>query len=159
MVNQMDMFSTIVLLLHPIFAIVLITAMWWQYSWKTRQLQFKGETRVTHVAQHQRFGELLLSSAIAIVLLAFIARAIHAYIHNESILASLIPSSLHGFSGPIGLFLLYYMVRFGRRAAELKEKGESFALPKKQHGRASDLVMILVFIHAFLGFLYIFEVL
>ena len=159
MVNQMDMFSTIVLLLHPIFAIVLITAMWWQYSWKTRQLQYKGETRVTHVAQHQRFGELLLSSAIAIVLLAFIARAIHAYIHNESILASLIPSSLHGFSGPIGLFLLYYMVRFGRRAAELKEKGESFALPKKQHGRASDLVMILVFIHAFLGFLYIFEVL
>ena len=159
MVNQMDMFSTIVLLLHPIFAIVLITAMWWQYSWKTRQLQYKGETRVTHVAQHQRFGELLLSSAIAIVLLAFIARAIHAYIHNESILASLIPSSLHGFSGPIGLFLLYYMVRFGRRAAELKEKGDSFALPKKQHGRASDLVMILVFIHAFLGFLYIFEVL
>lgn len=159
MVNQMDMFSTIVLLLHPIFAIVLITAMWWQYSWKTRQLQFKGETRVTHVAQHQKFGELLLSSAIAVVLLAFIARAIHAYIHNESILASLIPSSLHGFSGPIGLFLLYYMVRFGRRAAELKEKGESFALPKKQHGRASDLVMILVFIHAFLGFLYIFEVL
>ncbi len=159
MVNQMDMFSTIVLLLHPIFAIVLITAMWWQYSWKTRQLQYKGETRVTHVAQHQKFGELLLSSAIAVVLLAFIARAIHAYIHNESILASLIPSSLHGFSGPIGLFLLYYMVRFGRRAAELKEKGESFALPKKQHGRASDLVMILVFIHAFLGFLYIFEVL
>ncbi|MEK9730585.1 MAG: hypothetical protein VW230_02365 [Candidatus Poseidoniales archaeon] len=159
MLNQMDMFSTVVLLLHPIFAIVLITAMWWQYSWKTRQLQFKGEERTTYVAQHQKIGERLLVSAIMIVLLAFVARAIDAYIHNESMLKSLIPSSLHGFSGPIGLFLLYYMVRFGRRAADLKEKGESFALQKKQHGRASDLVMILVFIHSFLGFLYIFEVL
>ncbi len=154
----MGVLSTIVLLLHPMFALILIAAMWWQYSWKSRNLEFKGQTRLEKIEHHQQFGEFLLKSGVAIVLIAFGARAFDAYSKNEPILVNLIPTNLHGFTGPIGLFLLYYMVRFGRKAALLKEEGQSYTLTKKQHGRAADLIMILVFIHAFLGFLYIFEV-
>ncbi len=155
----MGVISAIVLLLHPIFASILIAAMWWQYSWKNRNLEFKGQTRIEKFEQHQQFGELLLKSGVVIVLIAFCARAFDAYAKNEPIFVNLIPTNLHGFTGPIGLFLLYYMVRFGRKAALMKEDGQSYTLTKKQHGRAADLVMILVFIHGFLGFLYIFEVL
>jgi hypothetical protein len=37
--------------------------------------------------------------------------------------------------------------------------GESFAVAKLKHGRAADLIIYMVFIHAFLGFIYTFDVL
>jgi len=155
----MGVLSTIVLLLHPMFALILIAAMWWQYSWKNRNLEFKGKTRMEKIQHHQQFGEFLFKSGVMIVLIAFGAKAFDAYSRNEPIFVNLIPTNLHGFTGPVGLFLLYYMVRFGRKAAVLKEEGQSYTITKKQHGRAADVMMMLVFIHAFLGFIYTFDVL
>ena len=40
-----------------------------------------------------------------------------------------------------------------------RQAGESFAVAKLKHGRAADLIIYLVFIHAFLGFIYTFDVL
>jgi hypothetical protein len=37
--------------------------------------------------------------------------------------------------------------------------GEKFSHHRIKHGRAADLIVVLVFIHAFLGFLYLFMVL
>ena len=39
------------------------------------------------------------------------------------------------------------------------ENKESIVAPRTRHGRAADLMLILVGIHAFLGFLYTFAVL
>jgi hypothetical protein len=47
----------------------------------------------------------------------------------------------------------------GKRAKTAREQGDSFSNLKLKHGRMADLVIALVFIHAFLGFLYIFDVL
>ena len=154
----MDVASTIILLLHPLLALGLLVAMWWQYSWKKRQVLYSGEDRALIVEQHQQFGELLFKLSCGVVAIAFFARGINAFIHEESVLKSLIPTNLHGISGPFGLILLYIMVRYGRITAQKKTAGDSFAFSKKQHGRAADLIVILMFIHAFLGFLYIFEV-
>jgi len=54
--------------------------------------------------------------------------------------------------------LLYVMTRFGKQAKAKRLSGESYAIEKTKHGRAADFIMALVFIHAFLGFLYIFSV-
>jgi hypothetical protein len=47
----------------------------------------------------------------------------------------------------------------GKETKVAREQGESFSNLKTKHGRMADLVIALVFIHAFLGFLYIFDVL
>ena len=74
-------------------------------------------------------------------------------------LASLVPQSLHGFMGPIGFVLLFLLARMGRRARDARNEGEKFAHHALKHGRAADLIVVLAFLHAFLGFLYIFTVL
>jgi hypothetical protein len=47
----------------------------------------------------------------------------------------------------------------GKKAKIAREQGGSFSNLKLKHGRMADIVVALVFIHAFLGFLYIFAVL
>ena len=42
---------------------------------------------------------------------------------------------------------------------DLKSKGKSFAHSKELHGRISDVMMMLVTIHAFLGFIYLLKIL
>jgi hypothetical protein len=47
----------------------------------------------------------------------------------------------------------------GRKTRNQKAEGQSFARSKEMHGKISDLMMTLVFIHAFLGFLYLLAIL
>ena len=61
--------------------------------------------------------------------------------------------------GPVGFALMVAMTRYGKQARAQREAGESFAAAKLKHGRAADLIIYLVFIHAFLGFIYTFDVL
>ena len=63
----------------------------------------------------------------------------------------LLPGSLHGFTGPLGIILLWIMARWGRNARRDK-------LQKAKHGRAADLLIALMVFHSFLGFLYIFDI-
>ena len=78
--------------------------------------------------------------------------------HEQDIFAEIWPTNLHGLIGPLGLILLFIVVRFGKKAKENRLAGKSFATEKTKHGRAADFIMALIFIHAFLGFLYIFSV-
>jgi hypothetical protein len=118
--------------------------MWWQYGWKNKSRKLKGKERRQHIENHEKIGERILISAIAIVIIAFAARWYTGL--------GLMPTQLHGFMGPFGIILLWIMTRWGRVA-----KKENVA--KKKHGRAADLLIALVFFHSFLGFLYIFSVL
>ena len=88
-------------------------------------------------------GERILLAAILSVLIAFLARYYTGL--------GLLPGSLHGFTGPIGIIMLWIMARWGRNARRDK-------LQKAKHGRAADLLVAVMFFHSFLGFLYIFEV-
>ena len=96
-----------------------------------------------NLERHEKTGERILILASLSVLIAFFARYITGL--------GLIPQSLHGFTGPIGIILLWVMTRWGKKSRKDK-------IAKTKHGRAADLLIILMFLHSFLGFLYIFEV-
>ena len=106
-----------------------------------------------------RSGERLLVATVGLVLVAVLARAAAGYIEEGRITAMLLPTNLHGWTGPIGLWVLWTTVRHGRQALAAMDNKESIVAPRTRHGRAADLMLILVGIHAFLGFLYTFAVL
>ena len=68
----------------------------------------------------------------------------------------LIPNHFHGWAGLLGLGLMIYLRRLGIKASKNREAGKSFSKISKFHGRVSDIMIYLIMIHAFLGFLYLF---
>ena len=155
----MGILTSAILLLHPIVACLVLWWMWKQYGWKKKSAEMKGEERKNELELHEKNGERLLQLAIGTVLLAFIAKGIVAFIEGGDIVRALIPGSLHGWTGPFGVSLLWVMARWGRRAQKLRLEKVSFHIPKTKHGRAADILITCMFLHAFLGFLYLFTVL
>ena len=140
----MEVLRAVILLLHPITAIAILAWMWWQYGWKRKSVELKGMSRREELERHERVGERILQAAILSVLIAFLARWYTGL--------GLIPGSLHGFTGPLGITLLWITARWGR-------KSRKDHVEKKRHGRAADLLIALMFFHSFLGFINIFSVL
>jgi hypothetical protein len=66
---------------------------------------------------------------------------------------------LHGATGLIGLAMMIYVWNLGRKTKSQKDSGEKFARTKEVHGRISDVMGMLVLLHAFLGFLYLLSIL
>ena len=56
--------DTFILLLHPIIAVAILASMWWQYGWKRKSRQLKGETRRQEIERHEKVGERILIAAI-----------------------------------------------------------------------------------------------
>ena len=140
----MAVLRTVILLLPPITAVAILAWMWWQYGWKRKSRELKGETRREALERHEKVGERILQAAILTVFIAFFARWYTGL--------GLIPDSLHGFTGPIGIILLWITARWGRISRKDK-------IAKRKHGRAADLLIALMIFHSFLGFLNIFNVL
>ena len=122
-------------------------------------MTLRGEERQESLKRHQKHGEYILWAGISLALIAFIARAISGYIVEGDATSDLLPQSIHGYTGPIGLILLWIVVRHGRETVSNKENSEKFSAQRMKHGRAADLVMILIMFHSFLGFIYVFQVL
>lgn len=121
-------------------------------------MTLRGDERKQALTRHQRHGEWLLWAGISLALVAFIARAVSGMITENNWASDLLPQNIHGFTGPIGLVLLWLVVRHGRKTAEMKGKNESYTSERTKHGRASDLMIALVMIHSFLGLIYTFQV-
>lgn len=155
----MEPLSTALLLVHPFLALLLVLWLVRQHGWRKGGGTLKGEARREALAEHVRSGERLLVATVGLVLVAVLARAAAGYIEEGRITAMLLPTSLHGWTGPLGLWILWTTVRHGRKALAAMESKESIAVARTRHGRAADLMLILVGIHAFLGFLYTFAVL
>jgi hypothetical protein len=149
---------TIIMLIHPLLAAAFVLWLVRQYGWRKKGMTLKGDERKQALDRHQRHGELILWAGIALALIAFLARAISGFLVEDDWTSDLLPQNIHGFSGPIGLVLLWSVVRYGRKTAEKKQVNESFTVERTKHGRASDLMMALVMIHAFLGLIYTFQV-
>jgi len=149
---------TVIMLIHPILATIFVLWLVRQYGWRKKGMTLRGDERKQALARHQRHGEWLLWAGICLALVAFVARAISGMVVNDDWTSDLLPQNLHGFTGPVGLVLLWLVVRHGRKTAELKEQNESFTVERAKHGRASDLMMALVMIHSFLGLIYTFQV-
>lgn len=158
MITNMDYVRLFALLAHPILAVALIIWMWKQYSWRKKSNELRGHERKLALEKHETNGKIILYSGFAVVLIAFIGRMIAGYRSEGDIFAEIWPTSLHGFIGPLGLVLLVVMTNLGQKAKQQRDAKESFNQTKIKHGRAADLIMIFIFIHGFLGFLYIFSV-
>ena len=158
LIETMDYVRVIALLVHPILASVLIYWLWQQYSWRKNSKVLRGEARKIAIEKHEKSGELILWSGFIVVGIAFLGRMVAGWRSEGDMFAEIWPTNLHGFIGPLGLVLLLIMVNLGKKTKAKRESNESYAAEKLKHGRAADFIMALVFIHAFLGFLYIFAV-
>ena len=154
----MDPALVLILLLHPIAALLVIRAFILQRDWRKKSKELKGQERASELRRHKRAGERLFRLVIAVIGLAFLARLVSASLSGEGVgYDDLMPGHIHGWGGLLGLILMAYLWFLGRRASARKATGESFARTKDLHGRLSDVMMGLIIIHAFLGFLYLLQ--
>ena len=159
----MDPTNLVIILLHPIAALAVIGWMIRQHRWRQRGRLMKGEERKAAVASHERDGERLYILAWLLVAGGFTANAVYRIRTEDLALPeALLPTGaggLHAGGGLIGLVLITVLWRKGRMTRDLRNSGESWALEKQRHGRASDAIMVLIGLHAFLGFLWLVQLL
>ena len=155
---MMAILRTAIILIHPLLAICILYWMNKQYQYRNKRLELRGEAADNYRNQHEKSGRLLYRSALIVVTLGFISNFIIGYTVGDSYF-SLLPSSLHGWFGIIGIVLLTFIVRSGKIVKSNRESGKAFVYELQRHGRASDLVMILLVLHAFIGFIYLFQLL
>ena len=154
----MDLALVLILLLHPIAALLVIREFILQRDWRKKGREMKGQERASELRRHEIGGERLFRLVIAVIVLAFLARLVSASLSGEDVgYDDLMPGHFHGWGGLLGLLLMTYLWILGRRASSRKAAGESFARTKDLHGRLSDVMMGLIIIHAFLGFLYLLQ--
>jgi len=144
-----------ILLAHPIGASLLLYWFYRQYKWKMKRIENPDSFTLEN---HVKNGRLLAKLATIVVIIAFAANVYNAHIDQQSLLDGLTPNSLHGWTGPLGLVLLWSMVLWGESALKQKQNGESYQHSKSKHSRAADFIIAVMAIHAFLGFLYVFVV-
>ena len=154
----MDPALVLILLLHPIAALLVIREFILQRDWRKKSLELKGQERASESRRHEIEGERLFRLVIAVIGLAFLARLVSASLSGEDLgYDDLMPGHFHGWGGLLGLLLMTYLWVLGRRASSRKAAGDSFSKTKNLHGRLSDVMMVLIIIHAFLGFLYLLQ--
>jgi hypothetical protein len=144
--------SVAIILLHPVAAVGLLFWFISQHRWRQRGRGLKGSERELGVQSHIRAGNQLFIFAWLVTGLAFLVEIYLVKKVNASIFDAL-PSTLHGATGPIGMAMLTMLWIWGRRSRDLKAAGEPFAAERNRHGRASDFILALAGLHAFLGFL------
>lgn len=151
--------DALILLLHPLAALAVIYLMYDQHRWRKQRLELRGEERLAARAGHEQRGERLFQAAVAVVLLGFAVSLFRGLSAGETLFWALLPNHYHGFLGPLALGLFAFLRRKGQMVRDQREAGEKFALELQRHGRASDVIIILMLFHAFLGFLYLLQLL
>ena len=154
-----DPVNTAVLLLHPTTALVLIWLFVKQRRWRQQNLILRGTERAAALDAHQATGDKMMAAVIGVIALAFGAHIVRASLEGLEVTAYLVPGHFHGWAGLLGLLFMITLWRAGRKTRDLKSQKKSFAHSKEFHGRISDVMMMLVTIHAFLGFLYLLKIL
>ena len=159
----MDPLDLVIILLHPIAAIIVIGWMIRQHRWRQRGKLLKGDERKNAVHSHEKDGQRIYILAWVLVIGGFAANATYRMrTEGVTIPHAFLPTGaggLHAGGGVLGLILLTYLWRKGREVKHLRDSGQSWSTEKSQHGRASDIIMLLIFIHAFLGFLWLLQIL
>tara|TARA_B100001559_G_C16153183_1_gene462908 strand:+ start:99 stop:560 length:462 start_codon:yes stop_codon:yes gene_type:complete len=152
------MWSTLLVLVHPILAIGLLFFMWRQYQWRSKQRLLTGEELFEARESHERFGRKILPLACGIVAIGYITNMITMN-GQHPWWRYLLPFHVHGAFGTMGLGLLGAVHIYGLRTVQKREDGESFHLTRTRHGRAADMVVFLAIIHGFLGMIYLLGIL
>ena len=157
--ESVDPLRTTILLLHPIAALALVWMFVRQRRWRDQNILLKGDERKDALADHEATGEWMVRATIGVIGLAFAAQIARARIDGIEWSEYIVPDHFHGWVGFLGLFLMLILRKHGRATRTLKDSGESFSRSKQMHGKISDMMLLLIIIHAFLGFLYLLRIL
>jgi cytochrome b561 len=153
----MEALATLVILLHPLAALAIIREFFRQRKWRQDRVKVSNDARKEAVSKHEKIGNKIFVYVILVICLAFVSKAIYFQINNGVVTFSdLVPNHFHGWAGIIGLFFMIYLRKLGMDASKNRQNKKSYEKISNFHGRISDVMMYLVVIHAFLGFLYLF---
>ena len=137
-----------ILMIHPILALALIWAFMKQRSWRRERGGLRGDERTSALNEHEKSGNRIMAYLIFII----------SGQSNEQALKQLIPNHYHGWAGILALALMGSLWYLGRKTSSLRREGENIAKTRDLHGRLGDVMAVLVIIHAFLGFLYLLQI-
>ena len=153
-----SMLQAVIIFIHPLFAIGILYWMYKQYQYRSKRLELRGRAAIKYREKHEKSGVLIYRSVLVVITIGFITNSSIGFASGEGYY-SLFPSSLHGWFGIMGLILLTITVNTGKTVKAHRESDKSFSFELQKHGRASDIVMILLALHAFIGFIYLFQLL
>ena len=153
----MEALATIVILLHPLAALAIIREFLNQRKWRQERTKLPNKMRNDSILKHEKMGNRIFLYVIFVICLAFVSKIIYFQINNGVVTFSdLIPNHFHGWAGIVGLFLMIYLRRLGIKAKRNRQNKRPYGKVSNLHGRVSDVMVYLIIIHAFLGFLYLF---
>jgi len=153
-----EIIEALILLLHPIAALVIIREFARQRNWRKLSVSLRGSERAKELDNHELQGERLFRWVLIVVALAFVAKVASSLLSGEDFtLELLMPGHFHGWAGLLGVALMTYLWNLGRKTSAEKKAGNSFVKLKQLHGKLSDVMIGLIAIHAFLGFLYLLQ--
>lgn len=153
----MEVVATAIILLHPLSALAVIWLFINQRKWRQKSTILKGSERQKELKNHEKNGNKLFFYVIGVISLAFLSKIFYFQIINGEVgISDLIPNHFHGWAGLLGLGLMTYLRHLGLRARKNRLEKKPFAKISNLHGRLSDIMIYLIMIHAFLGFLYLF---
>ena len=81
----MDATQALILLIHPIAALLVIREFNRQRKWRALSTTLKGEERTTELQNHERAGDLMLRYVILVIGIGFLSHFVVAIVAGESI--------------------------------------------------------------------------
>jgi len=118
----------------------------------------KGDDLIKAHRKHISDGNKIMLATIFVIVLAFIGEISRAIFNNLPFDSYIMPNNFHSSGGLLGLLLMIILWLTGHSTQRKKVSNQSFSKTRDTHGRIGDIMAILILIHAFLGFLYLLQI-
>ncbi len=154
----MELLPIIVILIHPFAALLLIMIFMTQLKWRKKREFLKGDDLIKAHRKHISDGNKIMLATIFVIVLAFIGEISRAIFNDLPFDSYIMPNNFHSSGGLLGLLLMIILWLTGHSTQRKKVSNQSFSKTRDTHGRIGDIMAILILIHAFLGFLYLLQI-
>ena len=108
---DVELVRSAVILAHPVAALCLIWAFYRQRAWRKESPSLSGAERKSAVEHHESMGDRIAMATLAIVVLAFASNAVRGVIDHDDPTRLLVPGHFHGWSGIIGVSMMFFLWR------------------------------------------------
>ncbi|MFQ3320930.1 MAG: hypothetical protein ACI9O1_000002 [Candidatus Thalassarchaeaceae archaeon] len=154
----MELLPIIVILIHPFAALLLIMIFMTQLKWRKKRKLLKGDDLIKANRKHISDGNKIMLSTLFVIVLAFMGEISRAIFNDLPFDTYILPNNFHSSGGLLGLLLMLILWLTGHSTKRKKVSKQSFSKTRDTHGRIGDIMAILILIHAFLGFLYLLQI-
>ena len=154
----MELLPIIVILIHPFAALLLIMIFMTQLKWRKKRKLLKGDDLIKANSKHISDGNKIMLATLFVIVLAFMGEISRAIFNDLPFDTYILPNNFHSSGGLLGLLLMLILWLTGHSTKRKKVSKQSFSKTRDTHGRIGDIMAILILIHAFLGFLYLLQI-